>query len=184
MQFYPHNISLTTVAQAVSASRALSGSFINNFAAIPVTTVATASVALNITGSRGADGTGIVVVGPTGSRGPSGVRGFSGKSIFLLSSSWHNFGTQPCATPPAQCDPITFGSVSRNGAEYICDFGSTITYYVTASFTASAANVLYYDNICTTKATSLTPAGAYDSIVYNTDANGSTAVSTTCGVGT
>jgi hypothetical protein len=179
MQFYPHNISLTNVAQAVSASMALSGSFINNFAAIPVTTVATASVALNITGSRGVDGTGIIVVGPSGSQGPNGARGFSGKSIFLLSSSWHNFGTQPCATPPVQCDPINFGSVSVNGTDYICDFGSLITYYVSTPFTG-AGNVLYTNDICTRKAVNFTPAGAYDQVVYNTDANGSTIFSATC----
>lgn len=92
MQFYPHNIPVSSIASAVSASRTVTGSLIANFSAIAVNTVNTASVALNITGSRGTDGTNVAVIGPTGATGPRGETGYRGKSIFLLSGSW-NTGT-------------------------------------------------------------------------------------------
>jgi hypothetical protein len=88
MQFYPHKTSVNTTAAAVSASIALTGSFINNFSAIEVNRVLTASIALNITGSRGTDGTSVDIIGPTGLTGTRGATGFRGGNIFLLSSSW------------------------------------------------------------------------------------------------
>jgi hypothetical protein len=88
MQFYPHKISVNTTAAAVSASIALTGSFINNFSAIQINRVLTASIALNITGSRGTDGTSVDIIGPTGPVGARGETGFRGGNIFLLSSSW------------------------------------------------------------------------------------------------
>lgn len=88
MQFYPHKTSINTISTAVSASIALTGSFINNFSAIEVNRVLTASIALNITGSRGTDGTSVNSIGPTGPVGARGATGFRGGNIFLLSSAW------------------------------------------------------------------------------------------------
>ena len=101
MQFYPHNIPSTFVGQAVSASRADTGSLINNFSAIPITTIATASIALNISGSRGADGTSQSVIGPKGDTGTRGVTGPRGNSVFILSGSWHT--GSPCGAGSATC---------------------------------------------------------------------------------
>jgi hypothetical protein len=88
MQFYPHKTSVNTIPTAVSASIAFTGSFIDNFSAIQVNRVLTASIALNITGSRGTDGTSVNIIGPTGPVGARGATGFRGGNIFLLSSSW------------------------------------------------------------------------------------------------
>jgi hypothetical protein len=97
MQFYPHNVPFNTVFGAVSASRTLTGSFIGNFSAIPVNQIVTASITLNITGSRGTDGTNVTVLGPTGPEGSRGPTGFRGRNAFLLSGGW-NVGTTTSTT--------------------------------------------------------------------------------------
>lgn len=99
MEFYPHNIQSNLVASAVSASQAASGSYIRNFAEITILKVNTASFALNITGSRGIDGTSVPVYGPKGDTGDRGDTGPRGNSIFLLSSSWNNGSCAPPPTP-------------------------------------------------------------------------------------
>lgn len=170
MQFYPHNISTTLVGSAVSASLSLSGSFINNFAAVAINTVATASLALNITGSRGADGTGAVVVGPKGATGTRGVTGFRGDSIFLLSGSWHSGAS--CTPPPASCYAFDFGSSYSFGGVRYCDFGSVITYYSTDAVLAAGSSPIYFNSICTSLASNQTTLGAYVATAYSTNGSG------------
>jgi hypothetical protein len=170
MQFYPHNISTALVGSSVSASLALSGSFINNFEAIPINTVATASLALNITGSRGADGTGAVVVGPKGATGTRGVTGFRGDSVFLLSGSWHSGA--PCTAPPVNCYAFDFGASYSVGGVRYCDFGSVLTYYSTDSTLSAGSSPIYFNSICTTLAANQTTLGAYVSTAYSTDGSG------------
>ena len=171
MQFYPHNISTTLIGNAVSASLSLSGSFINNFSAIPVNTVNTASLALNITGSRGTDGTGAVVQGPQGATGTRGVTGFRGDSIFLLSSAWSG---SACAAPPANCYPHIFYPTYTLGGVRFCDFGNLVTYYSTDSALSAGSSPMYYNSICTNLASNANPLGAYapTSTAYSTNASG------------
>lgn len=88
MQFYPHNIASNLAGSAISASKALTGSFVNNFADITILVVNTASIGLNIKGTNGTDGTSVAVYGPKGDQGTRGVTGFKGNNILLLSSSW------------------------------------------------------------------------------------------------
>jgi hypothetical protein len=149
MQFYPHNISTTLVGNAVSASLSLSGSFINNFAAITVNRVNTASLALNITGSRGADG----------------------DNILLLSSAWSG---SACAAPPVNCYAFDFGNTYSFGGVRSCDFGNIVTYYSTDSTLSAGSSPMYYNNICTNLASNANPLGAYGptSTAYSTNASG------------
>lgn len=172
MQFYPHNISTTIIGNAVSASLSLSGSLINNFAAIAINMVSTASVALNITGSRGANGTGAVVPGPQGATGTRGVTGFRGDNILLLSSAWSG---SACPTPPVDCYSHTFYPTYRIGGERFCDFGdSGIPYYSTDFNLSAGSSPIYYNNICTNLATNANPLGAYGptATAYSTDGSG------------
>jgi hypothetical protein len=171
MQFYPHNISTTLVGNAVSASLSLSGSFINNFAAITVNRVNTASLALNITGSRGADGTGAAVPGPKGATGTRGVTGFRGDNILLLSSAWSG---SACAAPPVNCYAFDFGNTYSLGGVRSCDFGNIVTYYSTDSTLSAGSSPMYYNDICTNLASNANPLGAYGptSTAYSTNASG------------
>lgn len=124
MQFYPNNIPISTIASAVSASFALTSSLINNFAAISVTIVDTASVGLNLTGSAGLAGSnsGGPIPGPKGAQGFRGVTGPRGNSVYLLSSSLYS-GSQ-CSAPPANCFDVNlytaFAAVEE--ATFFCDF--------------------------------------------------------------
>jgi hypothetical protein len=169
MQFYPHNISVSVVGSAVSASLALSGSLINNFSAIPVNTIDTASLALNITGSRGADGTGAAVSGPKGATGTRGVTGFRGDSIFLLSSAWSG---SACAAPPVNCYSFEFGDTYSVGGNRFCDFENTTTYYSTDAILSAGSSPMYYNSICTNLASNANPLGAYISTAYSTNGSG------------
>lgn len=166
MQFYPHNINVTTIGFAVSASIANSGSFINNFAAIPINTIATASFALNITGSSGLNGTGAVVQGPTGPTGDRGVTGFRGKSVFLLSSSWSG---SACGGAPPDCYPVEFASVSEVGGLYNCNFGELTTYYTTTALPLiDNTSLMFYNPTCTSPMNDVSPIGANGSTVRYT----------------
>lgn len=163
MQFFPHNTPISKVYGAVSASSALSASRINNFAAVPVIAaqrVVTASFALNITGARGTDGTSVAVYGPTGDRGDRGVTGFRGDSIYLLSGSWHDFASTPCAPVPPDCYPLSFYSVYElGGGLYTCDFTSSPPYNPTTYYTTTNPNTtpfndgfpMYQNDTCTTE---------------------------------
>lgn len=161
MQFFPHNTAISKVFSAVSASSVLSASRINNFAAVPVIAaqrVVTASFALNITGSRGTDGTSVAVYGPTGLTGDRGLQGFRGDSIYLLSASWHDFASTPCAPLPPNCYPLSFYSVNEiGGGQWNCDFGTNPPYNPTTLYTTTDPDTtpfgngfpMYTDEFCT-----------------------------------
>jgi hypothetical protein len=173
MQFYPHNISTALIGNAVSASTAATGSFINNFSAIPINTVNTASLALNITGSRGADGTSVAVVGPKGATGTRGVTGFRGNSILLLSSEWHS--GPPCDPVPVDCYSHVFYPTFVLGNERFCAFEEPgQTYYSTDLTLIDGSSKIYYNDICTTLASNSNPLGAYGptAFAYSTDGAG------------
>lgn len=126
MQFYPHNVSAGLVGTTLSSSLAVSASLINNFAAIPVHTVSTASIGLNISGANGVDGTSIASYGPKGENGERGVQGFRGNSIFLLSSAWS--GSACGGTPPTCFGPFTLYAIGPNIEECRTDQGSSVVY--------------------------------------------------------
>ena len=173
MQFYPNNVSVTEVGFAVSASKARSGSLINNFAAVPIT----ASFALNIVGSAGAAGTNAgPISGPKGAQGSRGVTGPRGNSVYLLSSSWHDEskGGASCSSAPASCYEYTFYSAYVVGGTRYCDFGSTnITVYSTDSTLSATSSPMFYNNVCTNPALNQ-KLGAYapDSTAYSTNGSG------------
>lgn len=144
MQFYPHQVPLTSVGSAISSSIAMSSSFIANFASIPV---ATASLALNISGAAGTNGTNINFPGPKGATGPRGVRGFRGDSVFLLSGSWQN-PSVVCGAP-ITCYEYSFAYAPGNTSPTACDFGTLATYYSTAA-SLSGGETMYSNNTCTT----------------------------------
>lgn len=162
MQFYPHNLPVTSIATAVSASLARTGSLITNFSAVGVTLVNTASLALNISGSRGAAGTNIAVIGPTGPTGLRGDTGYRGGNIFLLSGSW-NVGT--CGGGGGGCGsgPYTLNNIGPGAGECGSTQGSS-TYWssyagnlLTVGTDSTASNdaddsILYINNVCTSPA--------------------------------
>lgn len=165
MEFYPNNISVSTLASAVSASFALTSSLINNFAAISVTIVDTASVGLNLRGAAGANGTNAgPVPGPKGPRGDRGVTGPRGNSVYLLSSSWHDAGNPgaSCNTPPpTNCWTVDLYVAYKVFGEYTCDFSTTPGFNPTRYYTTSGSSQelvdanfgigfpLYTNNTCT-----------------------------------
>lgn len=161
MEFYPNNIPVSTLASAVSASFALTSSLINNFAAISVTIVDTASVGLNLRGAAGANGTNAgPVPGPKGPQGDRGVTGPRGNSVYLLSSSWHDAGNPGalCNTPPpTNCWYVDIYVAYEVFGEYTCDFsGNPTRYYTTQGGSQAFVNAnfdvnfpLYVNNTCT-----------------------------------
>ena len=178
MQFYPHKVSSTLVGSAVSSSVAATGSFVANFASIPV---ATASVALNIVGAAGTPGTSVSITGPKGATGVRGVTGFRGTSVFLLSSSWSG---SSCAGSSVPCYGYLFGTSYFNGNQWVCDFGSTFTIYSTdpgpdLTFEVSP---LYNDSICTDAIENNANVGAFNSYVWSTDANGTGSFAANCDI--
>lgn len=180
MQFYPNNVSVTEVGFAVSASKARSGSLINNFAAVPIT----ASFALNIVGSAGAAGTNAgPISGPKGAQGSRGVTGPRGNSVYLLSSSWHDEskGGASCAAAPANCYPYDFWPSYRVGGVRYCDYSDFYSTYYSTDITLGAGSPMFYNDVCTNPALSQ-KLGAYqpESTAYNTDANGDLVIAGTC----
>lgn len=158
MQFYPHKTSVNTTATAVSASIALTGSLINNFSAIAINRVLTASVALNITGSQGTDGTSVSVVGPTGPTGPRGETGYRGGNIFLLSSSWNGntCGAGVVCYPLGGVDGYTLYRAGpgtdctlSGGTLYNTSYTSDLTLVTN---TAADGFILFRDRTCSTVA--------------------------------
>lgn len=156
MQFYPHNIPITIIGSAVSASLSLTGSFINNFAAIPINTVNTASLALNITGTPGTNGSNFTVTGPKGATGPRGDTGYRGNSVFLLSAAWSG---SACGGGGGTCNPFTLYNIGPGFDECNTNQGSA-TYYSTSSAAIINSNIvgtandaiLYSNDTCTTVA--------------------------------
>lgn len=159
MEFYPHNIPASVISFAVSASSAASASFINNFASI---TINTASLALNITGSPGTNGTNILTApGPKGDTGDRGVTGPRGDNIFLLSSAWSG---SACGGTPATCyGGFTLYNIGPGFDECGVSLGSG-QYYSNGDNTVINSNTvgtadgkfLYTNNTCTTVAANVT----------------------------
>jgi hypothetical protein len=132
MKFFPHN--LTSIPSAVSASITSRSLFLNNFSGTPVNL---ASVALNITGSRGASGISHLVIGPQGPRGPEGPKGPTGDGIYIL----------PASRTYCTCNAITGRTAALiEGGLYNCNFTST-TYYSNCD-TIAAGCILYTDLAC------------------------------------
>lgn len=182
MQFYPHNLPLSKISNAVSASRAELTRYLNNFESISVA-VFTASFGQNITGSNGISGADYVKIGQQGSTGTTGVQGFRGDSVYILSSSWN---TGSCT--PFNCFAIDFGYGQLVGEQYSCDFGSVTTLYsreVGPGDTLSPTDVLYSNPICTTLAANLNSlAYGPTNSVYSTDGSGELlSPDGTCGIG-
>ena len=182
MQFYPNNIPVSTIASAVSASFALTSSLINNFAAISVTIVDTASVGLNLTGSVGAAGANAgPIPGPKGVQGFRGVTGFRGNSVYLLSSSWHdeNKGGAACSSPPANCWYVDLYTAYEVFGTYTCDFSSNPPYNPTRYYTISGSSQdfvninfgtgfpLYTNDTCTDPVASAGTLGAHLENIQN-----------------
>lgn len=170
MQFYPHKISTQLVASAVSASVATTGSFINNFAAIPVNRVNTASVALNITGSVGINGTGVVATGPQGPTGDRGDSGYRGDSIFLLSSAWSGSACGSGGTPVTCYGPVTLYNIGPAISECRFDQGGGIYYSSYADLgnvtNTDADGSFIYTDTCTTPATGISVHNGSGRIFY------------------
>lgn len=149
MEFYPNSIPVSTLASAVSASFAQTSSLINNFAAISVTIVDTASIGLNLRGATGANGTSAgPVPGPKGPQGDRGVTGPRGNSVYLLSSSWHDAGNAgaSCSTPaPTNCWYVDLYAAYEVFGQYTCDFSSTPGYNPTRYYTTTGASQAYVD---------------------------------------
>lgn len=172
MQFYPHNISVALVGTSVSSSLAVTSSLINNFSAIPVNRPNTASIGLNITGARGADGTGAVVYGPTGAVGARGATGPRGDNILLLSSSWSG---SACGGAPGSCVLSTL--YQTIGLDNCGSFSSPSTFYTSypsglggVTDTSADGYILYQDVSCTTLATGI---GQHNgSRIFYTDGSG------------
>jgi len=135
MKFYPHY--LPTIPFATSASITGQSLFLNNFSGIPVDT---ASLALNITGSTGENGTSALITGPDGPRGFIGSTGPVGDGIYLLPSSRATYCTcnivlGGIATPPAPGDDL-----------YACDPPQT-TFYSSCDTVATSCQ-LFIDLAC------------------------------------
>ncbi len=179
MQFYPHNISISEVGTAVSASLTATGSLINNFAALTIKVINTASLALNITGSRGADGTNVAVSGPKGATGDQGLQGYRGNNIYLLSSGWND---SVCGGPPVTCyGPFTLYKIGPGIDACNTDQGSQ-TLYSDADSTIINSNIvgdadgyiLYTNNTCTTTYANSTPSPVHNTqgAIFYTDGSG------------
>jgi hypothetical protein len=126
MKFYPHY--LPTIPFATSASITGQSLFLNNFSGIPVDT---ASLALNITGSTGENGTSALITGPDGPRGFIGSTGPVGDGIYLLPSSRATYCT---------CNTVVGGTATDGGSgTYICETGTT--YYSDCGTIAAGCQV-------------------------------------------
>jgi hypothetical protein len=163
MKYFPNY--LTTLPFSVSASIASQSLFLNNFASTPVDT---ASLALNITGSRGASGTSVTVIGDKGPRGFTGFTGPAGTGIYLL----------PATRTYCACN-IQVGREASDigGGVYDCTSAPETTYYSNCGTIADAC-VLYIDLACTSTVTN----GLYTfgNLVYSTTSGVLTEIST-CG---
>lgn len=164
MQFFPYNIPVTSVATAISASSSPTASFLANFAAVSVNVVNTASLALNITGSKGEDGTGAVVPGPKGPTGDRGVTGPRGDSVYLLSSSWYD--GSPC-TAPETCVGYGFTSAYQDSFTFtwICTSQIVATYRSTDTVLLQGS-AMFSDTSCVNPLPDTPVIGAYSGTVY------------------
>ena len=183
MDFYPHNIggNNIVVANATTATLAVTSSLINNFAAVGINLVDTASVGENIRGPAGANGTNASpsIKGPTGAQGATGVQGFRGLNIWLLSSSW----AEGCAGAPVTCYSITLN-------KYV---GGTCTSQPSSPFYTTRVNAsnqiieglspIYQDSVCTTVMPAGTRLGNDGTLVYNVNVNNTASFFASCASG-
>jgi len=161
MKYFPNN--LTTVPLAVSASITSRSALIDNFAGTPIDS---ASLALNITGSRGTSGISYLVVGPTGSQGPLGPMGPPGDSIYMLPASRATYCT---------CNTVVGGTATTSdNITYICQTGTT--YYSDCGAIAAGCQV-FTDLGCAETVTN--GLYAFNGIVY-TAAGGTLTYTNTC----
>jgi hypothetical protein len=126
---------------------------------IAVNRVVTASITLNVTGSRGTDGTSVAVIGPTGPQGLRGATGLRGGNIYLLSSSWND---SACGEPV----PVCYGAYTLNNVTggTLCSRGTQGTYYTNygpsnlllVNNAAADGFILFTDSACTTVASNIT----------------------------
>lgn len=178
MQSYPHNIPLgnATTPRAVSASITDSTTFLANLPPFPPfpSSALTASWALNRSGSTGAAGTNYTKTGNTGATGDRGPTGYRGTNVFLLSSSW-NTGTCTGVT----CYAYQFQKVTGT----TCNSGVYNTYYSTYNNIVDGVSPIYYDDICSSPATSRSKIGQYGTTIYGTTAAGTASFSASCGPG-
>lgn len=177
MKFYPHNIPLNVIGNAVSSSIALSGSYIGNIGASASQRILSASIALNITGSPGANGTNAdTITGPIGQTGLKGVTGPRGLNIWLLSSSWDNGG----CTGGVNCYRIQMFKATTTECTEVS--GSPV-YTTYGEFLLEGVSPVYSDNICTTPLISQGRIGHTGNTVYGTDAFGTASFVRSCGPG-
>lgn len=170
MQFFPHNISATSVAQATSASLAATVSYLNNFASVRVDT---ASVALNFTGSVGATGSNYIKVGATGLTGLQGARGARGDSAYILAVGWSS-------TTPTTCNAISDVGTYNSGTT-ICSFENSVTLYSTSSI-ITEGTIVYYDSACSSLVTNISDL-AISVKSFSTNGSGVVALGPDCGGG-
>ena len=163
MKYFPNN--LTTVPLAISASITSRSALINNFAGTPINT---ASLALNITGSRGSSGISYLVVGPTGPQGPIGPMGPPGDGIYMLPASRTVCGCftyTTFATATAPIDPeVNYTCGTPNNTYYSPSdtIGAGITLYTVPecqTTTVSNGFYAYNDNVYQASAGVLTFVG-------------------------
>ena len=142
MQFFPHQIPLTVVANATSASRGSTTNYLQNFAELSIPSVSNASIALNFVGTNGSAGANYEQVGGAGPKGLAGLQGPRGKSVYLLSASWSS-------TTPEICYTINTLGVIADISTNTCA-PKTFTYYSNKQLLTEASSKLYYDNQCIT----------------------------------
>ncbi len=170
MQFFPHNVSSTSVAQATSASLAQTVSYLNNFA---TTLVNTASVALNFTGSAGVSGSNFTKTGATGLQGLQGARGPRGDSAYILAVGWSS-------TTPTTCNAIPDVGTYNSGTT-ICSFENSVTFYSTSSIIADGT-IVYYDSACSSLVTNISNL-AISVKSFSTNGSGVVTIGADCGGG-
>jgi hypothetical protein len=142
MRFFPHQIPLTVVASATSASKGGTTNYLQNFSQLSIPPVSTASIALNFVGTNGSTGANYEQVGGAGPKGLAGLQGPRGKSVYLLSASWSS-------TTPEICYTINTLGVIADISTNTCA-PKTFTYYSNKQLLTEASSKLYYDNQCIT----------------------------------
>lgn len=183
MLFYPHNqfVAGTVIARAVSASNAITSSYINN------TSVAgTAFLALNISGANGTNGSNASAIsGIQGDQGDQGTRGPRGLNIWLLSSSWTTASCWATSGPGSTCYPIPM--FKRIGdPNNPCSTISAPTIYTTApavgdvTLLVSNYSPVYSDSICTQPILDDPIIGVNGNIIYSASAAGTASFSGSC----
>jgi hypothetical protein len=171
MQFFPHNISSTNVAQATSASLARTVSFLNNFASVRVDT---ASVALNFVGTPGTAGTNFTKIGETGLKGIQGERGPRGDNAYILAVGWSD-------PAPSACIEVIDDIGAYNPTTTFCNFENAATFYSTTN-SITGGSVVYYDSSCSSLVMSRTNL-AVGNKSFSTDGSGVVTLGADCAGG-